>query len=120
LWVRTLPHASQLGEGPALAAAADGSIFVNGRFAADAATPRSPGDLSLARLLPDGSVAWNQRLGDGGLTTVAAVGDVTIGGSIAGNVLAVLGGADIVRVHDVAETVQALRVTQAIRAAAHG
>jgi hypothetical protein len=75
LWVRTLPHASQLGEGPALAAAADGSIFVNGRFAADAATPRSPGDLSLARLLPDGSVAWNQRLGDGGLTTVAAVGD---------------------------------------------
>ena len=33
-----------------------------------------------------------------------------IGGSIAGNVLAVLGGADIVRVHDVAETVQALRV----------
>jgi len=39
-----------------------------------------------------------------------------IGGSIAGNVLAVLGGADIVRVHDVAETVQALRVTQAIRA----
>ena len=43
-----------------------------------------------------------------------------IGGSIAGNVLSVLNGADIVRVHDVAETVQALRVTQAIRAAAHG
>jgi dihydropteroate synthase len=40
-----------------------------------------------------------------------------IGGSIAGNVLAVLAGADIVRVHDVAETVQALRVTAAIRAA---
>jgi dihydropteroate synthase len=40
-----------------------------------------------------------------------------IGGSIAGNVLAVLGGADIVRVHDVAETVQALRVMQAIWAA---
>ena len=36
--------------------------------------------------------------------------DERIGGSIAGNVLAVLGGADIVRVHDVAETVQALRV----------
>jgi dihydropteroate synthase len=35
-------------------------------------------------------------------------------------VLAALGGADIVRVHDVAETVQALRVMQAIRAAAHG
>jgi dihydropteroate synthase len=38
-----------------------------------------------------------------------------IGGSIAGNVMAVLGGADIVRVHDVAETVQALRVLTAIR-----
>jgi dihydropteroate synthase len=37
-----------------------------------------------------------------------------IGGSIAGNVLAVLAGADIVRVHDVAETVQALRVVDAI------
>ena len=43
-----------------------------------------------------------------------------IGGSIAGNILAVLGGADIVRVHDVAETIQALRVTAAIRAAQHG
>jgi dihydropteroate synthase len=42
-----------------------------------------------------------------------------IGGSIAANVLSVLGGADIVRVHDVAETVQALRVTAEIRAA-HG
>jgi dihydropteroate synthase len=42
-----------------------------------------------------------------------------IGGSIAANVLSVLSGADIVRVHDVAETVQALRVTAAIRAA-HG
>jgi len=41
-----------------------------------------------------------------------------IGGSIAGNVLAVLGGADIVRVHDVAETVQALRVVAAIQS--HG
>jgi dihydropteroate synthase len=38
-------------------------------------------------------------------------------GSIAGNVLAVLAGAAIVRVHDVAETVQALRVAAAIRAA---
>jgi dihydropteroate synthase len=46
--------------------------------------------------------------------------DQRIGGSIAGNTLAVLGGADIVRVHDVAATVQALRVMQAIRAAAHG
>ena len=43
-----------------------------------------------------------------------------LGGSIAGNVLAALGGADIVRVHDVAETVQALRVTAAIRAAGKG
>ena len=45
--------------------------------------------------------------------------DQRIGGSIAANVLSVLGGAGIVRVHDVAETVQALRVTAAIRAA-HG
>jgi len=43
-----------------------------------------------------------------------------IGGSIAGNVLSVLAGADIVRVHDVAETVQALRVMSAIRAARNG
>lgn len=42
-----------------------------------------------------------------------------IGGSIAANVLSVVYGADIVRVHDVAETVQALRVSAAIRAA-HG
>ena len=40
-----------------------------------------------------------------------------IGGSIAGNVLAALAGADIVRVHDVAETVQALRVVDAIQKA---
>ncbi|MEA2876101.1 MAG: dihydropteroate synthase [Hyphomicrobiales bacterium] len=40
-----------------------------------------------------------------------------IGGSIAGNVLAALSGADIVRVHDVAETVQALRVVDAIQKA---
>ena len=40
-----------------------------------------------------------------------------IGGSIAGNLMSVLAGADIVRVHDVAETVQALRVMAAIRAA---
>jgi len=43
-----------------------------------------------------------------------------LGGSIAANVLSVLAGADIVRVHDVAETVQALRVTAAIEAAKHG
>jgi dihydropteroate synthase len=40
-----------------------------------------------------------------------------LAGSIAGNVLAVLEGAAIVRVHDVAETLQALRVAAAIRAA---
>ena len=40
-----------------------------------------------------------------------------LAGSIAGAVLAVLEGAAIVRVHDVAETVQALRVAAAIRAA---
>lgn len=43
--------------------------------------------------------------------------DKRLGGSIAGNVLAALAGADIVRVHDVAETVQALRVTDAIQRA---
>ena len=40
-----------------------------------------------------------------------------LAGSLAGAVLAVLDGAVIVRVHDVAETVQALRVAAAIRAA---
>lgn len=40
-----------------------------------------------------------------------------LGGSIAANLLAVEAGADIVRVHDVAETVQALRVAAAVRAA---
>lgn len=43
--------------------------------------------------------------------------DKRIGGSIAGAVMATLAGADIVRVHDVAETVQALRVAAAIRKA---
>ncbi|MDX9856262.1 MAG: dihydropteroate synthase [candidate division Zixibacteria bacterium] len=38
-----------------------------------------------------------------------------LGGSIAAAVMAVLNGADIVRVHDVAETVEALKVVQAIR-----
>jgi dihydropteroate synthase len=40
-----------------------------------------------------------------------------LAGSLAGAVLAVLDGAAIVRTHDVAETVQALRVAAAIRAA---
>ena len=37
-----------------------------------------------------------------------------IGGSIAAHLIAVKGGARIVRTHDVAETVQALRVAAAI------
>jgi dihydropteroate synthase len=40
-----------------------------------------------------------------------------LGGSIAGNVLAVLAGANIVRVHDVAETVQAMRLAIAVQKA---
>ena len=43
--------------------------------------------------------------------------DERIGGSIASHLEAVKNGAAIVRVHDVAETVQALRVTAAIEAA---
>jgi dihydropteroate synthase len=43
--------------------------------------------------------------------------DQRLPGSIAGNLLAVLAGAAIVRVHDVGATVQALRVAAAIRSA---
>ena len=43
--------------------------------------------------------------------------DERIGGSIASHLEAVANGAAIVRVHDVAETVQALRVAAAIEAA---
>jgi dihydropteroate synthase len=43
--------------------------------------------------------------------------DERIGGSISAHLLAVENGAAIVRVHDVAETVQALRVAAAIEAA---
>jgi dihydropteroate synthase len=43
-----------------------------------------------------------------------------IGGSIAGNLLSVMAGAHIVRVHDVAETVQALQVMAAIQARRDG
>jgi len=42
--------------------------------------------------------------------------DRRLGGSIAAHVLAVLNGAAIIRVHDVAEAVQAMRVLTAIRA----
>lgn len=41
--------------------------------------------------------------------------DQRLGGSIAANLIAVANGADIIRVHDVAQTVQALRIDQAIR-----
>jgi len=43
--------------------------------------------------------------------------DQRLGGSIAAHVLAVMGGAAIVRTHDVPETLQALRVAAAIRSA---
>jgi len=42
--------------------------------------------------------------------------DQRVGGSVAAHLLAVANGAAIVRTHDVAETVQALRVTAAIEA----
>lgn len=45
----------------------------------------------------------------------AAPPDRRIGGSIASHVLAVQNGAAIIRAHDVAETVQALRVLEALR-----
>jgi dihydropteroate synthase len=47
-------------------------------------------------------------------TVVPSAPDRRLGGSIAAHLLAVRNGAAIVRVHDVAETVQALRVTAAI------
>jgi dihydropteroate synthase len=43
--------------------------------------------------------------------------DRRLGGSIAAHVMALAGGAAIIRAHDVAETVQALRVAAAIRSA---
>ncbi len=43
--------------------------------------------------------------------------DQRLGGSIAAHLLAVAGGAAIIRTHDVAETVQALRVAAAIGSA---
>ncbi len=46
-----------------------------------------------------------------------AAPDRRLGGSIAGMLMSVEDGADIVRVHDVEETVQALRVANAIRSA---
>ncbi|HKA71647.1 MAG TPA: dihydropteroate synthase [Xanthobacteraceae bacterium] len=50
-------------------------------------------------------------------TVVPSSPDHRLGGSIAAHLVAVRNGATIVRVHDVAETVQALRVTAAIGSA---
>jgi dihydropteroate synthase len=50
-------------------------------------------------------------------TIVPSEPDQRLGGSIASHLLAVIDGADIVRAHDVAETMQALRVAAAIRSA---
>jgi dihydropteroate synthase len=50
-------------------------------------------------------------------TIVASEPDERLGGSIASHLLAVIDGADIVRTHDVPETMQALRVAAAIRSA---
>ena len=50
-------------------------------------------------------------------TIVPSEPDQRLGGSIASHLLAVIDGADIVRTHDVAETMQALRVAAAIRSA---
>jgi dihydropteroate synthase len=51
-------------------------------------------------------------------TLTPAPPDRRLGGSIAAHVLSVLNGAAILRVHDVAETVQALKVVDAIRGSA--
>lgn len=49
-----------------------------------------------------------------GYTTRAPI-DKRLSGSIAANAIAIFKGADIVRVHDVAETIQAVQVADAIR-----
>jgi dihydropteroate synthase len=51
----------------------------------------------------------------GMLHPVDSSSDRRLGGSLAAAVAAVINGADIVRIHDVAETVEALKVIQAIR-----
>ena len=48
-----------------------------------------------------------------GAITGREVGD-RLGGSIATNVLGLVHGADVLRVHDVAETIQAVRVAERI------
>ncbi len=44
-----------------------------------------------------------------------APAETRIGGSVAGAILAIQKGADIVRVHDVAETVEAIKVMEALK-----
>jgi dihydropteroate synthase len=44
-----------------------------------------------------------------------ATAETRLGGSVAGAVLAIQRGADIVRVHDVAETVEAIKIMEALR-----
>jgi dihydropteroate synthase len=51
----------------------------------------------------------------GMLSSSSAIPEWRLGGSLAAAVASVLNGADIVRVHDVAPTVEALKVIQAIR-----
>jgi dihydropteroate synthase len=54
----------------------------------------------------------------GSLTDPAAPSSERLGGTIAGNVQGALAGADIIRVHDVAPHVQAMRMIETVRAAA--
>jgi dihydropteroate synthase len=54
----------------------------------------------------------------GALTSPAAPTSERLGGTIAGNVFGALHGADIIRVHDVAPHVQAMRMLDALRGAA--
>jgi len=51
----------------------------------------------------------------GMLSTESTSPDRRLGGSIAAAVAAVLNGADIIRVHDVAETVEALKIIRAVK-----
>jgi dihydropteroate synthase len=54
----------------------------------------------------------------GALSTPAAPISDRLGGSIAGNVFGALNGADVIRVHDVAPHVQAMRMLDAVRSPA--
>lgn len=77
-----------------------------GDVAANLALLRAAGALSSGRPVVVGA----SRKRFLGTMTGEAVADRRVGASLAAAVLAVQGGADIVRVHDVRETVQALRV----------